>query len=335
MRHFIIAAALAGTAILLPHAARAASFDCRKAAKPAEKTICDDKALSDADDTLARDYTRLMGVLLPAQKQALQKSQRSWIAYAPLACSSDGRGTIKDRAQFAQCLKSEYDQRLAMLARQPQSVGPFKVLELGEFQAMPSSSTDPDFFPVVTHVKTVAALYEGDETRAALLNGWLQSLASNDKAGWDDNETSASLTVSLASANGSVATASVTSEMFGVGAAHPLTVFSSPHLVLATGKPLLFRDMFQANARAALIDRAWSALRKKLGNDMMVEKKADLAKPVTDPAHWTFGPDGLTINFNVYEVAAYVMGPQDIVLPWSALHDLLTPLGQSIADAAR
>ena len=47
------------------------------------------------------------------------------------------------------------------------------------------------------------------------------------------------------------------------------------------------------------------------------------------------GADGLTIAFNVYEVAPYAMGPQDITLPWAALRDELTNLGQSIVTAAR
>lgn len=335
MRSWIFAAFVGGAVFTPDLAAHAASFDCSKAAKPVEKIICAEKDISEADDRLARDYARLLAEIPAALKPALQKSQRSWLTYVPLACSSDGRGSIKDKAQFTQCLKNEYQQRIRTLASQPQKAGPFRTLALDEFQAMPSSSTDPDFFPVVTHVKSVTAVFGGDEANAAALNGWLQKLATADKAGWDDPETSASLTVALTSANAVTATAGITSEIFGVGAAHPLTLFSARHMLVASGKQLTFADMFQPKARGELNNLVWQALRKKLGNDMMIEKKADLAKLVADPNHWTFGPDGLNVNFNVYEVAAYVMGPQDVTIPWSALQNLLTPLGQTIANAAR
>ena len=111
----------------------AASFDCSKAMKPHEKVICADQALSSADETLAKDYARLIAELPAALKPALQKSQRSWIAYAPLTCSSDGKGTIKDQSDFTQCLKMQYDNRTRVLAQQPQNIGPFKTVALAEF----------------------------------------------------------------------------------------------------------------------------------------------------------------------------------------------------------
>lgn len=314
---------------------QAASFDCAKATKSHEKIICADPALSQADEALAQNYTRLMSELPPAAKQALQKSQRSWLAYGPLACSSDGKGTIKDKSAFAQCLKTEYNNRLTLLKRQPVAIGPWRTLAVSEFQAMPSSSTDPDFFPVVTHEKTITLVFGGDETAANTLNGWLQSMAGNDKAGWDDAETSASLTVALAQANAVFASADMTSEIFGVGAAHPVTMTAAAHLVLATGKPLAFRDMFTPTATKKLASLSWAQLKKQLGGDMLVDKPAQITKLVTDPGHWRIGADGLTIAFNVYEVAPYAMGPQDITLPWAALRDELTNLGQSIVTAAR
>lgn len=335
MRGVMRAAILGGAMVGGSLQAGAASFDCAKAVKPAELAICDDKALSAADVQLAAAYARLMADIPAPLKPALQKTQRNWVAYLPLACSSDGRGTVKDKATFTQCLKSEYDSRIATLAAEPKTIGGLKTVAVGEFQAMRSSSDDPEFFPIVTHVKSVAQVYGGDPARVAQLNAWLQSLGGSDKAGWDDPDTSASFSVSLESANDVVATAILASDIFGVGAAHPLAVSSSQHLVLATGKPLLWRDMFKPNARDRLTALAWTALQKKLGGDMMVENKSDLAKLVVDPGHWTFGANGLTINFNVYEVAAYVMGPQDITLPWAALRDVMTQFGRTVAENAQ
>lgn len=315
--------------------ALAASFDCKKANRPHETIICADQALSLADETLAKDYARLMAELPASLKPALQKSQRSWVNFAPLACSSDGKGAIKDKADFAQCLKMQYDNRIRTFAQQPQTIGAFKSVAITDFQAMRSSSDDLEFFPVVTHEKTIPIIFNGDDAMAARLNSWLQSLAAKETAGWNDPETSASFILSLEQANAVFASAQKINEVFGVGAAHPLTLISTAHLNLETGKPLGFADVFQSNARAKLISLTWASLKKKLGDDLMVTKPADIAKLVLDPGHWQLGREGLTIQFNVYEVAAYVMGPQDVLLPWSQLQTLLTPLGQAIAGAAR
>jgi hypothetical protein len=200
---------------------------------------------------------------------------------------------------------------------------------------MPSSSTDPEFFPVVTHDKTVTSVFGGEETSANQLNAWLQALAAREKAAWNEADTTASSTVALVQASPVLASAVIGSEIFGVGAAHPLSTTVAAHLVLASGKPLTFKDMFGPVAGPKLVALSWAQLKKKLGTNMLVDKPADIAKLVTDPGHWRIGPEGLTIAFNVYEVAAYVMGPQDITLPWSALRDELTNLGQSIAAATR
>lgn len=314
---------------------QAASFDCRKATKPHEQIICGDPALSAADDALAQAYGQLLAALPTPLKQALQKSQRSWLTYGPLACSSDGRGTIKDKAAFTQCLQTEYASRLTTLKRQPVQIGAFKTLAVTDYQAMASSSTDPEFFPVVTHDKTITLVFDGDAEVATQLNRWLQTLAATDKAGWNDPDTSASFAVALAQVNAVFASALLSNDIFGVGAAHPLSTASAAHLVTATGKPLMFRDVLGPTAGPKLTALSWAALKKKLGNDMLVDKPTQIAKLVNDPGHWRFSADGLTIAFNVYEVAAYVMGPQEITVPWAALGGVLTPLGQSIAAAAR
>lgn len=335
MRLVLFRAAVLAASTLVTASAFAASFDCTKAQKPAENLICATPGLSKADEALALEYKRLLDALPAPLKPVLQKGQRSWITYAPLTCSTDGRGTIGKPPEFAQCLLREYEQRIAALARQPQTIGPFAVMQADEFEAMPSSSKEPDFFPVVSHVKSTALVYGGDEAQAARLNQWLQSLSTNAKASWNDPETSTSFTLTLLAANTIFASAVVATDIFGVGAAHPLALAKTAHLVMATGKPLTWRDMFQPQARTKLTSMVWAALKKQLGNDLMLEKQSELAKLVEDPGHWQFSAQGLTFNFNVYEVAAYVMGPQEITLPWPMVKDSLSPLGETIANAAR
>jgi uncharacterized protein len=81
-------------------AARAAGFDCTKAATAQEKTICQDPTLNALDEQLAaayRDATRRC----PAS--ALKQQQQQWLKRIRKACSD------------APCLNTVYQKRLAEL----------------------------------------------------------------------------------------------------------------------------------------------------------------------------------------------------------------------------
>jgi uncharacterized protein YecT (DUF1311 family) len=79
----------------------AASFDCNKAASPAEKMICGDSALSALDDELNTAYKSALNAA--SNKQALKDAQRKWI--------KDDRNRCKD----VQCLADVYTKRISEL----------------------------------------------------------------------------------------------------------------------------------------------------------------------------------------------------------------------------
>ena len=57
--------------------AYAASFDCKKAEMPIEKTICSDESLSALDDELANAYARAL--VVANNQEALKREQRAWV----------------------------------------------------------------------------------------------------------------------------------------------------------------------------------------------------------------------------------------------------------------
>ena len=69
---------LAACLFLIGAEARAASFDCAKAAAPVEKTICGDPALSQADERLAGAFAAALAVTL--DPRSLRTEQRQWLA---------------------------------------------------------------------------------------------------------------------------------------------------------------------------------------------------------------------------------------------------------------
>ncbi len=80
--------------------AKAASFDCAKAATTVENEICADPALSQADERMAQAYGKVMEATLAPR--ALRSDQMRWLASRELV------GTLDD-------LRGSYDRRIAEL----------------------------------------------------------------------------------------------------------------------------------------------------------------------------------------------------------------------------
>ncbi|RYE55851.1 MAG: hypothetical protein EOP20_09730, partial [Hyphomicrobiales bacterium] len=74
MLRFVLLLALALAGLSVPSAA--ASFDCAKAATPFEHAICDDPALSVADERLTKTYQTAIGGLSEEALAALRGDQR-------------------------------------------------------------------------------------------------------------------------------------------------------------------------------------------------------------------------------------------------------------------
>jgi uncharacterized protein len=87
-----------------PVPARAASFDCKKAASAVEKMICADGELSAFDRKLARAYERAQS--LTPEPFHLQDDQRDWLRKTREACAD------------VACLRNAYAQRIAELEAQ-------------------------------------------------------------------------------------------------------------------------------------------------------------------------------------------------------------------------
>lgn len=88
------------TVFLLPLHSYAASFNCSKAEKWAEKTICSSKQLSNLDDLLAASYKKALGST--DDQTGLKAEQREWLA-------------TRNACEDVECLKGAYTARIASL----------------------------------------------------------------------------------------------------------------------------------------------------------------------------------------------------------------------------
>ncbi|MHA1537530.1 MAG: lysozyme inhibitor LprI family protein [Alphaproteobacteria bacterium] len=87
------------------------SFDCKKAATPVEKTICDDAFTGFRDGALGKLYSGLVKALSGKARKSLRQEQFLWLKARNRVC-----GRVADNAR-PNCLSKRYDKRLLRLGR--------------------------------------------------------------------------------------------------------------------------------------------------------------------------------------------------------------------------
>jgi hypothetical protein len=115
------------------------------------------------------------------------------------------------------------------------------------------------------------------------------------------------------------------------GAAHPSSYSHVVNYDLKNGRPIKLADLFKPGAKYlqaisafCIADLKKQASEKQLGDEQIQEGAAPLAKNYQS---WTISKQGLGINFDTYQVGAYAVGPQFVLVPYSALKDLIKPDG--------
>jgi hypothetical protein len=110
------------------------------------------------------------------------------------------------------------------------------------------------------------------------------------------------------------------------------------YFVFDTGKALRIfpGDIILPNREGDLAGRIEAGLRK----DWDLQSGEDLKgagffeSTVSVPENFFLSPQGLGYHWDPYEIAPYVMGDIELVLPYGEIKDLLSPLGQSLAREA-
>lgn len=107
------------------------------------------------------------------------------------------------------------------------------------------------------------------------------------------------------------------------GSAHPTVMYQSLNYDLHFNKkatiPVLFKP--KSNYLQHIADYATNILKPKLKFAFFKEGTAPVVK---NYQVWNITPKGLRITFNEYQVAAYVYGPQEIIVPYDYLKGILS-----------
>ena len=121
------------------------------------------------------------------------------------------------------------------------------------------------------------------------------------------------------------------------GGAHGGSSSTTFNYDLQSGRMLKLADLFQPNSNSLKVISGYciTSLTKELGSEGIdPEWLRNGAAPKADNyKSWNITPDGLQITFDAYQVAAYVFGPQEVIVPFSALKEIIKPDGPLAAFA--
>lgn len=117
------------------------------------------------------------------------------------------------------------------------------------------------------------------------------------------------------------------------GAAHPNTSSQSVNFDLKNGRPLRLADLFKPGSKYLQTISAFcigDLKKQSKANDNILDDSSIESGASPDAKNyrsWTITKKGLGINFDAYQVGAYVAGPQYVLVPYQALKDVIRPDG--------
>lgn len=120
---------------------------------------------------------------------------------------------------------------------------------------------------------------------------------------------------------------------YSAGAAHPNSYTEVVNFDLKNGKPLKLADLFLPGSKylQTISSYAIQELKKLThGADAMLDDEwiqRGAAPELTNYDNWTIRKKGLGITFDPYQVGPYAAGPQQVLIPYSALKEIIKPDG--------
>jgi hypothetical protein len=115
------------------------------------------------------------------------------------------------------------------------------------------------------------------------------------------------------------------------GAAHPNSYADTLNYDLKNGKQLKLSDLFKPGAKylQAIASYSVTDLKKQATEKGLMEEEIQKGAAAKSDNYesWNITKRGLRIEFDPYQVGPYASGPQFVVIPYSALKDLINPDG--------
>ena len=134
------------------------------------------------------------------------------------------------------------------------------------------------------------------------------------------NTLSISYASSTPSGFGNIVSFTISQELYSAPAAHPEHQVDSFSYDLNSGRQIYLSDLFNGDYLKAISAYASSTLKVSLGDYANTDMISQGTLPTADNFKvFIIKNDGLHIIFNEYQVAPYVVGEPEVVVPWGIL----------------
>jgi uncharacterized protein len=307
--------------------AYAASFNCNQSSRPQEKFICHNAEVSKLDDALAKAYRDQLGVLPRGVHSLVQASQRSWLNYWPMSCSSSPT-SIKLDANSKECVLDAYRSRIKQL-NEYHSIDSRITYQISEYRFIAATTAGEAPSKHTISFSQIIPQSPND----AFINAWLAKDLNKWRSGLDfDSDTEFFLT--LVEFGKTILHAVEVQYFFGHGAAHPQTNKAHLYFLPNASRALQPGDFFAGNRwPEVLADFVFKKLQLKLGDNLQVSTAKELIPLIIQPSTWSIFKNSFGIEFNPYEVAPYSEGFVEVEVPLSLIRPYLTPFGKNAFES--
>lgn len=295
------------------------SFDCVKASTPVERAICKSPELAKADREVSAAYTALAARLSGAAKDHLVKDQQRWVGNRNRACTGEDAAT---------CLKSRYENRLALLREFGTGAYPFvseqAIIRAGKVKATRYriDASYPQFDGPGVNFTALNARFADTAKEAAGEAVPAADIGDDFDQTWSYEQSFSLHRPGPTAISVEVSLYSFTGGAHGNGSTYAVLVD------LRTGRQLKPENAFTAGGEwlRTVTSIVIADLRKQFverpGFDDALEP-AKLAELMAEPGRYLFKADGLEIIFNQYDVGPYSSGTYQVVIPYSRLRTIL------------
>jgi uncharacterized protein YecT (DUF1311 family) len=319
--------------------AQAASFDCSKAGTSFEKAICASPDLSHQDEVLAQAYATALGGLSAPSATSLKTTQHDWLDYAAKACSDDAQpiaGAYND--DQTNCLISTFKSRISALEAS-RMLGGYRFYPDERYLIEQDTDADTNSYNRVATKHHLTVKIDGTDEVATAFNAMTDKMRAGYTDLFEDGELKAGDTTDDADITTTVKavtdyriTLETDNYTYGHGAAHGNYGVGYDHFLVHEERPLLATDIFTGKSwKKTLGELVVDKVKAQLGDDYFNDSEKDIPDWVADPSRWDFSDEGLVVQFNPYEVAAYAAGAITVTIPWNDLRDMFAANGEAIA----
>jgi len=335
--------ALAAILMFTPIAA-AASFDCDKAQTAFERAVCTDPTLSHQDEVLAKAYATALGGLSDGAAAQMKATQHAWLDHAERVCSVDAE-PISDTYNDDQiaCLQTTYRSRIQALETS-RMLGDYRFYPEEAYLLEKDTEAADDAFNKVAekHFQTIKIDGGEEDGLAAAFNQLTEDLRvgytdyfPDGQAAFAPGDVTEDVDIStiVKSVSDYRITLQTTNYSYGHGAAHGNYGISYAHFLVSEQRALKASDIFAKQGwQTTLAKLVIARVKEQMGDGYFADSEADIPNWVADPSRWDFSSDGLIIQFQPYEVAAYAAGAVTVTLRWDEIRDLLAENGEQIGS---